>query len=259
MQQDDKIVAACVSTDYSTWPYTQTYRLARLDKNGAPDTSFSSSFGFTNYEASGLLLQRDGGILIGALPRYASTFDPRGLFRFRSDGSLDPAFNPAVRGWINGMAVQSDGKIVVAGELMTTLPNLRCRVARLDSAGNVDWVVPLESGPDFSPTTVALDANGSILVGGSFTNVGPFHRRGIVRLIGSGPSFVVISRWFFEGQAFVLSAKTDPGRNYFLEFKETAADPEWAVVSSVAGNGNIQDFRDPGPAGTGRFYRIRAE
>lgn len=58
-----------------------------------------------------------------------------------------------------------------------------------------------------------------------------------------------------SGASFVASVQTTVGKTYYLESTPTLTKPLWTTVTSVAGNGLLQDMTDS-IAGTQKFYRI---
>jgi hypothetical protein len=61
-----------------------------------------------------------------------------------------------------------------------------------------------------------------------------------------------------SGASFVVSVQTTVGKTYYLETTPSLTAPVWTTVTSVAGNGLLQDMTDS-IAGTQKFYRIRAQ
>lgn len=137
LQKDGKIVAAGTrQTDSRARPFV----VARFLKNGKPDGSFKgprgthgfAAVGFkdgTGGEARAVALQADGSIVAAGNAAAAGSPGLGGGFalaRFKKSGALDTSFGgPLARGLVitsfegdsgaNGVAIQSDGKIVVAG------------------------------------------------------------------------------------------------------------------------------------------------
>jgi uncharacterized delta-60 repeat protein len=148
------------------------FAVARLTSYGALDSSFGGdglvTVGFDGVGASPsrwnfrALPQGDKIIVIGGLDGY------QGLVRLNgADGSVDTSFGEdgdggvfiPVGGWYNqaDAVVQSDGKIVVAGE--------RGLVLRLDSDGRPDSTF-VQQTLDFSTYGMSLDAQGNVLLAG---------------------------------------------------------------------------------------------
>ncbi|HYG33410.1 MAG TPA: immunoglobulin domain-containing protein, partial [Clostridia bacterium] len=162
--------------------------LRRLNTNGSSDNGFRPS-GITSVNA--MALQSDGKILIGG---------NGSLVRLNPDGSVDSTFIRPVGGLFNvfTLAVQPDGKILVGGQI-TTLGGKPClNIARLGPNGRLDESFPASvTGTNATWTFVrslALQANGKILVGGSYKGLSSATRSNFGRLNPDGtvdPSFDV--------------------------------------------------------------------
>ncbi len=130
-------------------------------------------------------VQSDGNIVIcgdfGFLsPNGGAAVERRYIARVKPDGTLDLAFNPSPNGSIRAIALQADGKILVAGGFTTIGTQQRRRLARLDPAtGLAD---PFNPDPDNNVWAIAVQADGRIVVGGRFTNIGGQERHNIARL-----------------------------------------------------------------------------
>lgn len=147
LQPDGKLVAAGSSAapaDLSVFGIPQTFALARYTSTGAPDTAFGTGgklttrIGIGEDAAYALALQGDGKLVAagGSLICWCvdnGPDDPRahfGVARYKANGNIDPTFarypgrvrTPLVAvnfpgDVANAMAVQQDGKIVLAGEV----------------------------------------------------------------------------------------------------------------------------------------------
>ncbi len=94
-------------------------------------------------------------------------------------------FNPNANNTVITLALQADGKILIGGVFSTLTPNggasvTRNFVARLNSDGTVDPA--FDPAPSDWVATVALQADGKILVGGSFDSIGGQSRHLFARL-----------------------------------------------------------------------------
>lgn len=104
------------------------------------------------------------------------------MARVNPDGSLDPDFDPNVDfyGTVNSMALQADGKIVIAGNFSWVGPGFRNGVARIYPDGSPDGT--FQPSPSGGALTVALQADGKVLVGGGFTGINGTPLTGIARI-----------------------------------------------------------------------------
>lgn len=183
IQQNGKIVAAG-----TVWQGFDTYdiAIARYNSDGSLDTSFgflgkvTTNLGF-NEGAKGVAIQTDGKIVVaGAGPRPSTRYDFI-LARYNTDGSLDSSFGSGgvvttdfFRGddIARAIAIQSDGKIVIAGEGSVFGTGLDFAVVRFNTDGSLDstfgtWgKVTSDFLGDDRAYDVAIQQDGKIVVGG---------------------------------------------------------------------------------------------
>ncbi|MBT9170635.1 MAG: hypothetical protein DDT18_00979 [Actinobacteria bacterium] len=91
------------------------------------------------------------------------------LARLGLDGRPDTGFNPNLIGRAEGMAAQTDGRIIVAGSYSSIGGVARNNIARLNPDGSLDTSFNL--GANNSVTPVVIQPDGRILVGGWFTSI----------------------------------------------------------------------------------------
>ncbi|MDP3696282.1 MAG: delta-60 repeat domain-containing protein [Desulfocapsaceae bacterium] len=84
------------------------------------------------------------------------------------------------------IAVQGDGKILVGGEFTIIGGQARNNIARLNADGAADTTFNSGAGPNDGIASIAVQANGKILVGGYFSSIGGQARSYIVRLNAGG-------------------------------------------------------------------------
>ncbi|MGI4761454.1 MAG: hypothetical protein ACRYF0_12140 [Janthinobacterium lividum] len=105
---------------------------------------------------------------------------------------LDPTFQiPQIRsgassGVVRDVVQQADGKYVIGGTF-STINGVRARnLARLHADGTLDAAFTANCPANGTVSSLALQPNGSILVGGSFDSLAAGQRRGVGRLLPSG-------------------------------------------------------------------------
>ena len=154
--------------------------IARVNVSGVLDATFDPK---ANSDVSSVAVQADLSILVGGA---FTTLQPNGavsptmranIARLNTTGGLDLAFDPKANGDVRSIAIQSDGMILLGGSFTTLQPNgapaatARQYVARINASGSLDaGFDPKANGEVHS---VALQADGAILVGGSFTALHP--------------------------------------------------------------------------------------
>jgi uncharacterized delta-60 repeat protein len=184
IQSDGKIVVAGQTYASSSVDFA----VVRLNSDGSLDTSFDSDgkvttdfFGYTDC-ANGLAIQADGKIVVVGQSNqvYNSDF---AIARYNTNGSLDTSFHVDGKqtdsffsyediAW--AVAVQSDGKIVVAGQTYNG-SNTDFAMIRYTSTGGYDTTFGtswgrvttgvLSSGDQ--AYSMAIQADGKIILGGS--------------------------------------------------------------------------------------------
>jgi uncharacterized delta-60 repeat protein len=153
---------------------------------GALDLTFNPGTGANN-NVMATAVQSDGKVLIGGSFTTVNGVSRTYIARLNTDGSVDTGFVPAtLNGNVYALVVQPDGKIVIGGAFTTAGAYSRSRIARLTSVGAVDTSFNPGSGADWDVYTLALQADGSILAGGSFTVVGGVAHNYLARLNANG-------------------------------------------------------------------------
>lgn len=105
-----------------------------------------------------------------------------------SSGSIDLTFNPGSGAdlEITGIALQPDGKIIIAGNFTAYNGTTRNRIARLNSNGSIDPSFNPGTGADDSIHGVAIQPDGKIVIVGAFTSYNGAARNRIARLEADG-------------------------------------------------------------------------
>jgi uncharacterized delta-60 repeat protein len=116
--------------------------VVRLNANGSIDSTFTgpASAAGASLRVVGLAVQGDGRVLV--LTRSQITGNAvHGLMRLNSDGSPDPSFSPVTINNVStraSLALQADGRIIIAGQFSAIGGSSISNLARLESSGAVD-------------------------------------------------------------------------------------------------------------------------
>jgi uncharacterized delta-60 repeat protein len=161
--------------------------LGRLNADGSLDSTFNPQIAGSNNLVNSVVLQPDGKILVGGFFSMMVATNSVCIRRFNADGTLDGSFAPSVTGGDNpsevfSIAVQPDGKVLVAGRFYALNGQSRTNIGRFNSDGTLDTSFNPGAGKasgqfEFAELySLALQANGRILVGGHFAELGGVSR-----------------------------------------------------------------------------------
>ncbi len=163
--------------------------VGRLNDDGSPDTTFNVSGVGANATVYAMAVQTDGKVLIGGDFTSVNGVNANHLARLNPDGSVDLSFtNATANDSVRAIALQLDGRILVGG-LFTSLDghtNFN-HVARLNSAdGSADNSFVPGLGANDAVFSIALQTDGRVVLGGSFTRCSGVTRNRITRLNPDG-------------------------------------------------------------------------
>jgi uncharacterized delta-60 repeat protein len=225
LQPDGKIVVAGAG-------------LLRFNTDGSPDATFGTGGQLsTSFAASGVVLQPDGSIVVSG-GNFA-------LARYNLNGTLDTTFGNnglasasfAGTSGAFGLALQPDGRFVVAGTVSPATGSSSMALARFNPNGSLDptfgtaGTVTTDFGPgNASALGVALQPDGRIVVAGKSPNNG-----GDFALA----RYLTDSRIGVGSQRFVSQVYLDllqrPADSAGLTFWSSSIDQGMSRASVVAG------------------------
>jgi uncharacterized delta-60 repeat protein len=182
VQADGKIL---VGGSFSTLGGQTRNCLGRLNPDGKLDTGFNLG---ADYDVDSLAVQADGKILVGGWFTTLGGQTRNYLGRLNPDGTLDAGFNPSADNGVYSLAVQADGKILVGGQFTTLGGQTRNNLGRLNPDGTLDTAFNPGAGGGTLPyvDSLAVQADGKILVGGDFSTLGGQTRKCLGRLNPDG-------------------------------------------------------------------------
>ncbi len=166
--------------------------IARINPDGSLDNSFTFSGDFDLARGPFVRdfhVQPDGKIVVGGRIFRVSNSQNRGLFRLNADGSEDTTYNSGgatTNNLVNGIVSQSDGKIIVVGGFTTYNGISRLRIARINADGTLDTTFDPGTGANSTVNEPALQSNGKVIIGGSFTSYNGTPVGSVARLNADG-------------------------------------------------------------------------
>ncbi len=147
---------------------------------------------YSNYQVTSVAVDGNGRTLcVGTM--YAG-FTDSFILRHNSDGSLDPTFTASsyAVGTVDAVALQSDGKILIGGSFSCNgLAQGRYNLIRLNDDGSLDESFPVLSSTSWGTgaprvRAIAVQPDGRILIGGTFTQYNGSSVSNITRLLNTG-------------------------------------------------------------------------
>ncbi|MGC8886730.1 MAG: Calx-beta domain-containing protein [Verrucomicrobiia bacterium] len=184
IQSDGKVIIGGLFTNVNG--VSKAY-IARLMQDGSVETGFNPGTG-VNGAVRSLALQPDGKIVIGGSFSTVYGVSRNSIARLNENGTVDTSFNPGLGADapVNAVVLQPDGMILIAGDFTTVNGLPRRSIARLLPGGAVDTAFYAGIGANGSVNAVAIQPDGKILLGGSFTTFNNSPAPRIVRLNTDG-------------------------------------------------------------------------
>lgn len=182
MQSSGQIV---IGGQFTTVHGVPRANIARLNSDGSLDADFDPGDGGW---VRAVAVQSDDRVVIGGDFSTVEGEARRYIARLNADGSVDHTFNPGSGAdeSVYAVAVQSDGRIVIGGDIYEVDGAPYNRVARLNANGSPDTTFDPGSGPNRLPEALAMQSDGRIVLGGNFSTVDGVTRNRIARLNSDG-------------------------------------------------------------------------
>jgi len=247
--------------------------IARFNNDGTLDSGFQR-LASANGGVESVALQTDGKVLIGGSFNVVNGASRNGIARLNADGSLDSGFqtglpgDPGLAGLVFSVAVQEDGKVLIGGGFNAVNDVSRNSIARLNADGTVDssfqnrmsGIPFITCGFDYCQfvSSVALQADGKVLIGGRFSTVNGVPAAGVARLWGTADIPPQIKRINMNGTDVNLAWAALPNREYRVQFKDTLSATNWTdLAGDVSATGVTASKTDAIFGGTSqRYYRV---
>jgi len=257
IQTDGKII---IGGQFLIYNGTPANFVTRVKDDGTLDTSFHSGSG-ADYLVLTSALQNNGQIIIGgAFGHYDGVAKPS-IARLNDNGTLDNNFDPGTGadGYLYASAVQSNGKILIGGGFFLYNGVPRNGIARLNTDGSLDptftpGMGTTTSGLNYPVYTIAIQTDGKIIIGGTFTTYNDTAENYITRLntdgsidtsfhIGTGPTSAIRTMCLQPDGKIIIAGDFDScdgtARNY---------------IARLNADGTVDTDFDPGTGTDGIVY-----
>jgi uncharacterized delta-60 repeat protein len=204
LQNDGKFIMI-TGEPYGRFTDLEGKKIFRRNSNGTNDDTFLYELPFINENIYSIALHGNGKILLGQ--EFISLFGQRGfgkafyvnegllktnLICYNSNGILNDSFNisatiKGANGNVKTTAVQNDGKVIIGGSFTTYNGELSKYITRLNLDGTRDYGFNIgNTGANNTISSIALQADGKIIICGYFTKYNNKAANGIARLNSNG-------------------------------------------------------------------------
>jgi uncharacterized delta-60 repeat protein len=177
-QTDDRILVGGAFANINSAPRGS---IARLMTDGSLDTSFNPGAGADNtvYALAEGFVSGSRVVYAGGAFSTYNTIPSPGLVRLDNSGNLDSSFNvgQGLIGTVYALAVYPTNAVYFAGDVLVggTFTNyngaLVGNLVRLNPDGSLDTNFTQNVAVDSAVRALAIELDGSVLIGGDFTNV----------------------------------------------------------------------------------------
>ena len=178
--------------------------LVRFLPDGTRDTTFKLDEELYTYIIRAVATAPGGKFVVACIPPLASLDRTNRVVRLNDDGSIDRSFdagagatpNSAGRCFIEALAADGDGRVLVGGQFGDFNGSGRANFLRLSADGSVDTSfapVHLRLANYYFPgvglltdRSIVIQPDGRILIAGQFSHVNETPRLSVARLLGDG-------------------------------------------------------------------------
>lgn len=164
-------------------------KIARLNNDGSLDETFNTGLGFNSSVRKMILNSSQEIILTGGYSSFNASLANK-IMKILPSGSVEPSFAPGIYDNVFDLALTSDQKVIAIGNFYywSTVANSQESIVRINPDGTRDTSFTI--GSSFNPvqtaTTLAIQSDGKIVIGGNFNSYSGNSSPKIVRLNSNG-------------------------------------------------------------------------
>lgn len=202
----------------------------------------------------------DGSVVVGGKFNSFDGVPHMRIAKFNSNGTLDSTWTPQVGNLadrsfsISAITADSAGNVYFGGSFAFVNGTGRANIAKLLPDGSLDttWN-PVGGGASYSEIkALALDGNGSLFVGGSFTAIGGQTRSNLAKLSATGAG-LADATWNPSPNNVVAALAIDGSGNLYVggNFTSIGSRSRTAIAKlSTSGSGAADADWNPAPTGS---------
>ncbi|NBU82162.1 MAG: hypothetical protein EBS55_11000, partial [Flavobacteriaceae bacterium] len=229
IQSDEKII---VTGEFGTYNFDNFGAILRLHSDGSIDNTFVTGLGFDGTVLT-TAIQTDGKILVGGLFTTYSGTSANRIIRLNPDGSIDGSFvyGSGFNGDVIKITIHPNGKILVGGSFDVYQSTMSKSIISLNSDGSIDGSFNIGGGFNDVVTTIDVNTNGDIFVGGNFTDYDGTIANRIIGLRPDGGIFVPFNYGLgFNDNVYTISIQSDGKLLIGGEFTEYDGIPSNRII-----------------------------
>lgn len=168
IQSDGKII---IGGEFTSYNGTPANHVVRINSDGSIDNSFDPGAG-TSGPVWSAVIQPDDKVILGGYFDNCDGYTRHGIARLNTDGSTDLSFDNATTAlyYATTLALQGDGKLLLAGYVTNELGDYAQRVVRLNSDGTNDASFAVGSAGTGYIGKICLLSDERVIVAGAFTD-----------------------------------------------------------------------------------------
>ena len=230
---DQKLMIGGAFTEYDGYSVSC---ITRLYPNGCYDDTFKTGTFLNTFTGStyrgitNIVEQPDGKYIIGGRFTLLDGYSQNYITRLNNDGSRDTSFEigSGFDIFVRDIALQADGKILVGGYFQSFSGISINRLARLNSDGSLDTTFNIGTGFNGTVSSIAVQSDQKIVVGGYFTTFSGMTAKYIIRLNTDGSK----------------DATFDTGTGVAQGFSNTVFDVAIQPDGKIIAVGNFWSYND---------------
>ena len=243
IQNDSKII---IGGNFTAYNGTAINRIARLNSDGTSDATFTPGTGADNIIRT-IAIQSDGKIIIGGTFTNYNGSTLNNIARLNSNGTIDVTFTlgTGANSTVNTAVLQGDGKIIIGGDFTSYNGTSRNRIARLNADGTLDATFDPGVGANATVFSTAIQSDGKIVIGGSFSTYNSNTKNFIARINSNGSFDASFAGTGTNGTIRTIRIQSD-GKIFMAGVFNTYDGVARISVARANSDGSLDISFDPG-------------
>ncbi len=223
--QNGKIVVIGDFTHYNGQLHS---KIIRFNSDFTIDATFVTGQGFSTSGVTDILEQPDGKYVVSGPFFWYNQHSSQGVIRIKNNGDVDSSFirNHQFSSPIKSMDIQTDGKIVVGGDFISSAFGNFKYFARLNTDGTIDSLFSINNKFNNSITKIKVDKVGKIVAAGNFTGIENVGRNRLAKILNCTNTY-----YFEDNLSTCDSLSWRDGITYYTDNNSAIFNPRTFLTS----------------------------